>query len=86
MWVFIKSSAPNGQTSIDTLECILADKTGKWAGDGLGDIWDIQIPWRMNVRFPVSGKYTVEYEQAMRVDDLPGIMDMGLRIEKAEAK
>lgn len=86
LWVFIKSSAPNGKTDIDTLECILADKTGKWAGDGLGDIWDIQIPWKMNVRFPVSGKYIVEYEQAMRVDDLPGIMDMGLRIEKADAK
>ena len=86
LWIFVKSSAPNGKTDIDTVECLLADKTGKWIGDGLGDIWDLQIPWKMNVRFPVSGKYIVEYEQAMRVDDLPGIMDIGLRVEKADAK
>lgn len=86
LWLFVKSSAPNGQTNIDTLECVMSDKTGKWLGDGLGDIYDLQLPWRLNVRFPVKGKYTVEFKQAMRVEVLPGIMDMGLRVEKAEEK
>jgi gliding motility-associated lipoprotein GldH len=86
LWLFVKSSAPNGQTSIDTLECVLSDKKGKWLGDGMGDIYDMQLPWRLNVRFPVKGKYTVEYRQGMRIDALPGIMDMGLRVEKAEEK
>lgn len=86
LWVFVKSSAPNGKNDIDTVECLLSDKTGKWLGDGMGDIWDLQIPWKMNVRFPVRGKYIVEYEQAMRVDDLPGIMDIGLRVEKVDVK
>jgi gliding motility-associated lipoprotein GldH len=86
LWLFVKSSAPNGQTNVDTVECVLADNSGKWLGDGMGDIWDIQIPWRMGVRFPVKGKYIVEYKQGMRVDVLPGIMDVGLRVEKAEVK
>lgn len=86
LWLFIKSSSPNGQTNIDTVECVLSDSKGKWLGDGIGDIWDMQIPWKMGVRFPVAGKYIVEYEQGMRVDALPGITDMGLRIEKKEEK
>ena len=86
LWVFIKSSAPNGQINIDTVECILADKQGRWKGDGLGDLWDMQIPWKQNVRFPHTGKYRVEFQQGMRVDALPGIMDMGLRIEKIDTK
>jgi gliding motility-associated lipoprotein GldH len=86
LWLFIKSSAPNGQINVDTLECKLADEKGKWLGEGLGDIWDIRIPWKKNVRFPNNGKYIVEYNQAMRIDKLPGIMEVGLRVEKIELK
>lgn len=86
LWLFIKSSSPNGTTNIDTVECVLADDKGRWLGDGTGDIWDIQIPWKMSVRFPIEGKYIVEYQQGMRIDALPGIMDMGLRIEKKDEK
>ncbi len=86
LWLFINSSAPNGLQNIDTVECVLAGPKGNWAGDGLGDIWDIQLPWQYNTRFPIAGKYTVEFEQAMRTDILPGIMDIGLRVEKSEIK
>ena len=84
VWVFIKSSAPNGTVNIDTVECLLADADGRWIGEGMGDIWDVQIPWKQNVRFPHKGVYQVEFQQGMRVDKLPGIMGMGLRVEKAE--
>lgn len=86
LWLFVKSSAPNGVIKIDTLECNLADDYGKWYGKGSGSIRNLQWPWKMNVRFPHKGKYSVEYEQAMRIDQLPGIMKMGLRIEKVDAK
>ena len=71
---------------LKTFHLHLSDSKGKWLGEGLGDIWDIQIPWKMGVRFPVAGKYLVEYEQGMRVDALPGIMDLGLRIETKDEK
>ena len=86
LWLFITSSAPNGAKNKDTVECILAGNNGKWLGDGLGDIWDMQRPWKLNVRFGHKGKYRIEMEQAMRVDALPGIMDMGLRVEKVEVR
>lgn len=82
IYIFINTVFPDGKSSRDTLECILADETGKWLGDGLGDIWDNQILFKKNVRFPLSGKYTFVMEQAMRTEHLPLILDVGLRIEK----
>lgn len=84
LYLFITTNFPDGHTRLDTMECILADDKGKWLGSGLGDIWDNQIPWRRGIRFPRAGKYTFTYQHAMRVDVLPLIMDVGLRIERAE--
>lgn len=86
LYLFIVIKFPNGKLAKDTLECILADANGQWKGDGLGDIWDNKILWKPNVKFPIAGKYTFEYEQAMRTEQLPFIMDVGLRVEKAERK
>jgi gliding motility-associated lipoprotein GldH len=86
LWLFVTSSAPNGAKSVDTIECVLAGNNGKWLGDGLGDIWDFQKPWKLNVRFGYKGKYRIEMEQAMRVDALTGVMDMGLKVEKVELR
>lgn len=84
IYLFIKTTFPNGKMSNDTLECVLADEKGKWLGSGMGDIYDNQIPFKRNVRFPVSGKYTFEIQHGMRTDIVPLIMDIGLRIEKGE--
>jgi gliding motility-associated lipoprotein GldH len=84
LYLFVKTTFPNGKFSTDTLECILADEKGKWLGKGLGDIYDNQIPFKRNVRFPLAGNYIFEIQQGMRSDIVPLIMDVGLRIEKAE--
>lgn len=82
LFIFINTTFPNGKTTRDTVECLLADERGKWFGSGLGDLWDARILFKRNVRFSQSGNYTFEFEQAMRVEQLPGVMDVGLRIEK----
>jgi gliding motility-associated lipoprotein GldH len=84
LFLFVKTKFPNGKQSNDTLECQLADENGKWIGKGIGDIYDNQIPFKRNVRFPLAGIYTFEIEQGMRIKSIPLIMDIGLRIEKAE--
>lgn len=84
LYLFVKTTFPNGIISTDTLECVLADENGKWLGNGLGDIYDNQIPFKRNVRFPLPGVYTFEIKHGMRSDKIPLIMDIGLRIEKAE--
>lgn len=83
LFLFVTTHAPKGGVIRDTVELTLADAKGKWLGNGLGDIWDNQIPYKTNVRFPFKGIYKFELEQAMRNTRLPFIMDAGIRIEKA---
>lgn len=84
VFIFLTTHFPNGKVARDTVECVIADPTGKWLGSGLGDIWDNQILFKKNVRFPITGKYKFELEQGMRSEDLPFIMDVGMRMEKAK--
>lgn len=84
IWIFIHQTAPDGSEVVDTLECVLADKEGKWLGDGMGDLWDNEIPWRLNYSFPQTGEYTYRIEHGMRLEHLPGIMDVGLSIKIQE--
>ena len=84
LFLYVKTIFPTGKVANDTLEWMLSDDKGKWLGSGMGDIYDNQIPFKRNVRFPASGKYTFEIQHGMRVETVPLIMDIGLRIEKAE--
>lgn len=87
LWLFVSTTNPNGIQKKDTLECVLSEKNGKWLGDGLGDIWDIQCQFK-TMQFKEDGIYNFRIEQAMRHGDLakiemlPGVMEVGLRIEK----
>jgi len=84
LYLFFTTHTPKGEEARDTVELTLADEHGRWLGDGSGDIWDNRILFKRNFRFPQSGTYHFELQQAMRVNPLPQIMDAGLRIEKAE--
>lgn len=83
LYLFLKTKYPDGKYSVDTLECILANEKGEWIGDGAGDIFDNKIPIKKNMIFPQVGKYTFTFEQGMRNNPLPLIMDFGMVIEKS---
>lgn len=84
LYLFVTAHSPDGYMVRDTIETILADESGKWLGQGAASIFTLKYPYRTHIRFPVRGIYTFDLEQAMRVQDLKFISDMGLRIEKAE--
>ncbi len=82
IYLFLETEFPDKVYARDTIECILADNSGHWLGSGSGDIWDNQILFKKGVKFRKVGKYIFTIEQAMRVANLPMIMDVGMRIEK----
>lgn len=86
IYMFVNTTFPSGKSARDTVECILADKRGKWLGDGLGDILDNHILFKENIRFPNSGTYVFEFEQGMREEALPAMLDVGISIEKHTSK
>jgi len=83
LWLFVDIYASSGFAERDTVKIMLADHRGKWLGHGLGNKFDTRMVFRKSVWFPASGKYFFEYEQAMRDEQLTGIDDIGLRIEKS---
>ena len=77
---------PDGkEISTNLHELFLMDKkTGEPLGDGAGDIFDHQVLALKNQTFTQPGTYTIKLQQYMRRDPLPGIMAVGVRVEKQE--
>jgi len=82
LYLFIHTFAPGNRTAIDTVECQLADPDGKWRGSGMGSLKFNRYLFQRGMAFPRKGVYRFEMEQAMRVKELRGIRDIGIRIEK----
>lgn len=67
--------------STDTLNFVLAKPNGEWIGTGFGDTKEIIFQYKLNYRFPQNGNYSVKVIQAMRNNQLPGIEDIGIKIQ-----
>ncbi len=81
--LYFKTYYPNNTYRVDTVDCPLAEKSGRWFGSGLGDLLDNQIMFKRNLQLPQAGNYKFELQHAMRSDTVDEIYDIGLRIEKA---
>jgi gliding motility-associated lipoprotein GldH len=82
LYLFIHTTLPGGKTATDTVECQLADPDGKWRGSGPGNLKFNRFLFQKGMAFPRKGDYRLALEQAMRVKELKGIRDVGIRIEK----
>jgi gliding motility-associated lipoprotein GldH len=82
LYLFLNTRFPDGRIARDTLELTLADYDGRWLGSGMGSVKFSRFLLQKGVQFKQKGTYLFELEQAMRVHELKGIRDIGLRIEK----
>jgi len=82
IYLFVTTTSPDGKKITDTLQYNLADEKGKWYGKGFGDIHELNLPYKSNVYFPLKGTYEFKIQHGMRVENLKGVYDFGLRIEK----
>lgn len=82
IFLFVTTTSPEGSKLTDTLQYNLADEKGNWYGKGFGDIHELNLPYKSNVYFPLKGTYEFQIQHGMRVEDLKGVYDFGLRIVK----
>lgn len=82
IWLSVSTHFPDGRLRTDTVEVLLADPSGRWKGSGIGDLFDNQILYRKEMKFPVRGEYQFVIKQAMRPLRLKGIQDVGMRLER----
>lgn len=83
IYLFVTTTSPVRKSLTDTLQYELADEKGNWYGKGFGDIHELKLPYKSNVFFPLSGTYRISIQHGMRIEDLKGVYDIGLRVEKA---
>ncbi len=85
LWVLLYIKAPGDTVAKKArVNITLAEPTGKWLGRGMGEIYEQQmalvLPDSLSIRRP--GTYQVSMEQNMRINPLPDVLNVGLRVEK----
>jgi gliding motility-associated lipoprotein GldH len=84
MFVLITQTNPDKKTKIRRYEIKLANKAGEWLGTGSGNLYNYQLPFQTNYKFPAKGTYAITIEQNMRDNPLHEVSDVGLRVEKVQ--
>lgn len=82
LYVFLHTTMPNGNLTHDTIQFQLALPDGRWMGKSSGSMRDLHVTLNPAMRFPMTGTYHFEIEQAMREPVLKGITDIGVFIEE----
>ncbi|SKA15254.1 gliding motility-associated lipoprotein GldH [Chitinophaga eiseniae] len=84
MWLLIGTKYPGDSIPKEQrVELPLADINGKWHGNGIDDIFEHRVLIQQKALFNKPGTYQFTFEQNMRQNPLPHVMNIGLRIEKA---
>ena len=84
MFVLVTQTGPDKKSEVKRYELKLADKEGKWLGEGSGNLYSYQVPILTGYRFPAEGIYSFYIEQNMRDNPLREVSDVGLRVEKVQ--
>jgi gliding motility-associated lipoprotein GldH len=84
MWLYIKTPG-DSVIKKERINITLADPSGKWLGRGMGAIYEERVGINFGDQIPFNrrGTYEVALEQNMRVNPLPEVLHVGLRVEAA---
>lgn len=88
MWVYTKQPGDSAFQKA-RIEIPLAETNGKWLGKGMGEIWEQRLPMTRDgapMVFNKAGTYEMQFEQNMRVNPLPEVLQIGMRIEKKDGR
>tara|TARA_B110000285_G_scaffold183729_1_gene208028 strand:- start:161 stop:598 length:438 start_codon:yes stop_codon:yes gene_type:complete len=86
LYMFVEIESPEDRSNIDTVEFVLANSVGEWTGVSSGSIINNNMLFIPKLRFQSLGTYILNFNQAMRQDDLTEVMDVGIIIKKVELK
>lgn len=91
LFVIIRLKNSNNEIKIDTLEYLMAKPNGTLLGKGITDTKESKLWYQSNFVFAQKGEYEVAITHALRetgsvkgVTSVPGITDVGFKIEKTK--
>lgn len=84
IWLMMETQSP-GDTVFQKMkvELQLAAATGQWLGRGMGELYEQAVGINTTqgpAFFHKKGLYTIRLSQIMRVDPLPDVLQIGLRV------
>jgi gliding motility-associated lipoprotein GldH len=83
LWFRLHTIYPSGKTGTLRQQVFLGDnEQHRWRGECLNEVCNVLLPVVEDLRLSEAGRYTFRIEHIMRTNPLPGIMDVGLRIEQ----
>jgi gliding motility-associated lipoprotein GldH len=81
LYLFTELTSPAGEKFTDTLQYYLAFQDGEWVGKG-NSLKELYLLYRENVSLKDTGKYQLSVKHGMREDNLKGIEDLSLIVDK----
>jgi gliding motility-associated lipoprotein GldH len=91
LFLIVSLEQPNKQVKVDTLEYQMTNPDGTLLGDGFSDIKESKLFYKDKENFTQKGVYKIHIKHATRqtgkiegVTSLPGISDVGFRIESTK--
>ena len=82
LWLTLKTTLPDGTVQENKLNVELSQSTGEWTGNCVDGICYNSVLIQHNFALPQKGKYIFSLEQDMRLNPIPHILDIGIRVEK----
>lgn len=82
IWLKMTTVFPDSSIKENNLNVELSSPTGEWTGICVDGICFNSVMMQSNFAFRQKGKYTFILEQDMRLNPLPEILDIGLKVEK----
>jgi gliding motility-associated lipoprotein GldH len=84
LYVNITFYSPGGEMRSRDYDFNLKDENGKWLADGMGELWDIELPIRKGMPFYQEGNCRVRVENKYSKYDTPGIIQVGLTVKRSK--
>lgn len=85
LYVKIHTEYPDQSTKADVVSLELADHSGLWNGACRRNTCRVNIPLQEKTYFSDPGDYTLQLEQYMREDSIPGIRSLELILVKTDS-
>lgn len=83
IWMLYTLKGPNNYLKRDQFQLILSDDIGKWKGQGVSNLISFREPFLLNQKLP-KGKYTIEFWQNMRDENLLEVNNIGLQVLRGQ--
>lgn len=86
IYLQVATSFPSGKRIKEQLPIDFADKTGRWFGNCDSQWCKLRVNLQTDAFFNEVGEHTITLEQFMRVDPLPGIRKLSVKIQDTKKK